>query len=507
MKKILILTALLFFANSVQAMPEKIDMTKWQYNSAENVFYQLEISYCDNPIDEKSQKLGIFVPAQYMKCTQNDDETYSCRIDNKGIIKNYTAKTAPIVMPALDFNPVLNEYKSVWEYTSEGFVYVYAGSGRNPAPAFVTDLKAAVRYIKYNKNIIPGNVDRIFSFGMAESVILGVTGDSKLYQPYLKQIGAILNKSDKILGSASWCPIVNLDTANIAYEWNLASSRENMDEETKKISNSMSYKFVEYINDAKFRREDGTLLTLRETNKGIYQAGSYYNYLEQVVNQSLTNFLADTLFPIEVDKKVSKSDEEETSNEVYNSAEEYINALNSDKKWINHENYKVKILNMEDFVKHMKPATKPVGAFDGLERQQKENELFGDGQKLHFDRNTAEILKDTKYAKDFSKDFEKIDFAGNNVQARVNMYNPLYFLMPYYDGYKTSKVAKYWRIRSGLSQTETSLTTEVNLSLALKNFLNPKNVDFETIWGAGHIMAERRGTPSENFVNWVNNCD
>ena len=273
-----------------------------------------------------------------------------------------------------------------------------------------------------------------------------------------------------------------------------------MDDDTKKISNMMSYKYAQYINDVKFRREDGIPLTLRETNKGIYQGGSYYNYLEQIVNQSLTNFLADTLFPIRGSVNNSKE------NEVFNSAQEYINALNYDKKWISLENYKVKISSMEDFVKHIKPAQKPVGAFDGFERQQDGNLLFGNGEKLHFDINTAEILQDTKFSKDFSDDFEKTDFAGNNAQTRLNMYNPLYFLLPYYKGYKTAKIAKYWRIRTGLTQSETSLTSEVNLSLALKNYLNPKNVDFETIWDAAYVQKERRGTPNENFVNWINNC-
>ena len=54
-------------------------------------------------------------------------------------------------------------------YTSAGFIYVAAGCrGRDAgAPAGVTDLKAAIRYIRYNDGVIPGDVDRIFSFGMS----------------------------------------------------------------------------------------------------------------------------------------------------------------------------------------------------------------------------------------------------------------------------------------------------------------------------------------------------
>lgn len=87
---------------------------------------------------------------------------------------------------------------------------------------------------------------------------------------------------------------------------------------------------------------------------------------------------------------------------------------------------------------------------------------------------------------------------------RVNMYNPLYYLCEYYDGYKTSEVAAYWRIRTGINQSDTALTTEVNLSLALENY--GAAVDFETVWGQAHVEAERTGDSTENFIAWVIEC-
>lgn len=80
-------------------------------------------------------------------------------------------------------------------YTKEGFIYVNAGCrGRDVgAPAGITDLKAAVRYIRYNEGNLPGSMDRIFTFGMsgggAQSALMGATGDSELYTPYLEEIG------------------------------------------------------------------------------------------------------------------------------------------------------------------------------------------------------------------------------------------------------------------------------------------------------------------------------
>lgn len=59
----------------------------------------------------------------------------------------------------------MTEYSSVSDYTSAGFIYVHAGCrGRDAgAPAGVTDLKAAIRYIRYNEGNIAGDMDRIFT--------------------------------------------------------------------------------------------------------------------------------------------------------------------------------------------------------------------------------------------------------------------------------------------------------------------------------------------------------
>lgn len=91
-----------------------------------------------------------------------------------------------------------------------------------------------------------------------------------------------------------------------------------------------------------------------------------------------------------------------------------------------------------------------------------------------------------------------------SVTDRVNMYNPLYYLSSYYEGYQTAQVASHWRIRTGINQSDTALTTEVNLALALENY--GADVDFETVWGQGHVEAERMGNSTENFIAWVIEC-
>ena len=156
-------------------------------------------------------------------------------------------------------------------------------------------------------------------------------------------------------------------------------------------------------------------------------------------------------------------------------------------------------------MKHLKNATRNLGTFDDLSRSQAENTLFNvSGNASHFDSVLYKLVKGTDYESAFKNDLNTKDDQGNTVETRLNMYTPLYYLCDYYDGYKTSTVAKYWRIRTGIEQTDTSLCTEVNLALALENY--GVYVDFTTVLGQGHTEAEERGSSTENFINWVNTC-
>jgi hypothetical protein len=89
------------------------------------------------------------------------------------------------------------------------------------------------------------------------------------------------------------------------------------------------------------------------------------------------------------------------------------------------------------------------------------------------------------------------------VATRVQMYNPMYYILPGYEGYNTSTLAKHWRIRTGITQGDTALTTETNLMLGLENNSTVKDVDFATVWGQAHVEAERTGSSTTNFISWV----
>ncbi|AXQ79045.1 tannase [Streptococcus chenjunshii] len=547
---------------------DQIDNTKWLYNAEDNVYYQIGISYAANPTDTEQQTLSIFVPGDYMTATDNDDGTYTAKLNTEKTVGHYTAQTAPIVIP---FNTpgysamsALTDYSSqAADYTKEGMIYVSAGlRGRDSgAPLGVTDAKAAIRYLRYNQGNIAGDTDTIFAFGTsgggAQASILGASGDSSLYDAYLEEIGAVTGVSDAISGVMAWVPITNLDTANLAYEWNLGSARTDLDDETQAISDDLAAAYAEYINELGLKDSDGNTLTLDASDEGIYQAGSYYDFIKETIENSLNTFLESTTFPYDASSSSSaipsggapsgeapsggapsgeapsgegasgdgQTERSENSLEAtdgisratssssaldlsgtYESAEDYIAALNTDSEWVSYDSKTntATITSVADFVKYLKNPSKDVGAFDDFNEEQGENQLFGvDGSSTHWDSRMAEILKGTSYESAYEEDMSLTDSLGNDLTTRINMYTPLYYLSDYYDGVGTSTVAKYWRIRSGINQGDTALSTEANLALALENY-GVETVDFATVWGQGHTNAEVSGDATENFVSWIN---
>ena len=487
----------------------KPDQTKWRYNEEFDIYYQTGVVYSEKPADEQYEQLAVFVPGAYMDANDNGDGTFTCKVGENANLNGYSATTAPILMPietpgyaaarALN-DEILTQHQGIFEqlsdYTSQGFVLVLSACrGINEgAPAGVTDLKAAIRYIRYADDVLAGDAESIFVYGMsgggAQAAILGASGDSELYAPYLEAIGAVQGVSDAVAGVMAWCPVTNLDTANAEYEWMMGCTRPKRSDELNAISDKLAYAYAEYVNQADFTDEGGKPLTLTESKEGIYQAGSYYDYVKGLIETSLNHYISDR-------------------NLIADSAQDYINSLNTDKNWVIYDKTAntATITSVADFAKHCKIASDQPVAFDGL---QGKNTLFGssEGERSHFDRILAEVLTEmnSEYAADFAADLAKSDSFGNTVETRVNLYSPLYYLMKSREGCGTSNVAKYWRIRSGIEQKTNSLTTEINLALALKSCDRVRAIDFETVWAQNHTEAERSGNSVENAIEWVNTC-
>ena len=525
------------------------DNAAWQYDEANDIYWQVGVVYVANPASLDYETLGIYVPGAYLEATANGDGTYTASVKPDAQVGQFTATTAPYVLPVN--TPGFNASQApTWladgiaSYTQAGMIYLQPGIGGRDnttdsqgqevvggAPWGVTDLKAAIRYVRYNKDVLPGDTDKIVSFGHsgggAQSAILGASGDSTLYNPYLEALGAAMKDkegnpiSDAPYGTMTWSPITSLDYADAAYEWNLGQFADSNTRAegtfTQALSQDLAKEYANYINQLGLKHE-GQALTLTESSEGIYTQGSYATYLEGVVNQSLNNFLADTSFPYTSDGAGPGGS---TESVTYGTAQAYIDSLNAETQWVTYDAAanRAKISSLADFAKYVKTASKSVPAFDALDRSLAENAVFGvaDANELHFDQLVARLLKNnqakyesltdwnSQYVTDFESDLAKTDSLGKTIAERQDLYNPMFYLTSAYSGYQTSKPAPHWRIRSGLSQGDTALTVETNLALALENQANGavKSVDFATVWGQGNTTAERTGHASANFIQWV----
>lgn len=525
------------------------DNAAWQYDEANDIYWQVGVVYVANPASLDYETLGIYVPGAYLEATANGDGTYTASVKSDAQVGQFTAATAPYILPVN--TPGYNASQApTWladgiaSYTQAGMIYLQPGiRGRDNttdsqgqevvggAPWGVTDLKAAIRYVRYNKDVLPGDTDKIVSFGHsgggAQSAILGASGDSTLYNPYLEALGAAMKDkegnpiSDAPYGTMTWSPITSLDYADAAYEWNLGQFADSNTRAegtfTQALSQDLAKEYANYINQLGLKHE-GQALTLTESSEGIYTQGSYATYLEGVVNQSLNNFLDDTSFPYTSDGAGPGGS---TESVTYETAQAYIDSLNAETQWVTYDAAanRAKISSLADFAKYVKTASKSVPAFDALDRSLAENAVFGvaDANELHFDQLVARLLKNnqakyesltdwnSQYVTDFESDLAKTDSLGKTIAERQDLYNPMFYLTSAYSGFQTSKPAPHWRIRSGLSQGDTALTVETNLALALENQANGavKSVDFATVWGQGNTTAERTGHASANFIQWV----
>jgi len=553
-----------------------LDSAAWRYDATGDVYYQLGLSYVATPQASDYETLGIYVPGAYFTGTDNGNGTYTATINASGAVGSFTAATAPTVLPvntpgySAQKPPTEYSYDTIKAYMEAGFIYIHAGlRGKDSnsqtysgnAPWGVTDLKAAVRYRRYNASSVPGDAAKVYVFGHsgggAQSAVAGASGDSGLFAPYLAALGAATTDadgkalSDAVAGAMCWCPITPLDSANAAYEWNMgqfASSGTRAEGTwTKAYSQDLAAAFPTYLNALGLTDADDKPLTLESSSKGTYLAGSYYDHLVAVIQKSLNDFLAATTFPYTPSSTEmagmgpggggapsggAPGDAGGTPSEdgapgggsqggettTYNTVEEYIASLNSSSQWVTYDASAntATITGLEGFVTSQKNASKDVGAFDGVDRAQTENLVMGSGEsELHFSSSSREVISkgQSKYSAlsgwsedygtaAYEKDLATKDSVGTDLATRVSMYDPLYYLTQGSQGRGTSTVAPAWRIRTGITQGDTASTVEVNLALALQQ-AGAGSVDFATIWGQGHTMAELTGTGEENFIAWV----
>lgn len=310
-----------------------LDMGAWSYDKDNDVYYQLGLQYCMKPASKTYNSLSIYVPGKYFTGEKNSNKTYTCKINTKAVVGSFTPSTAPIAMPintgtlSPQACPTEYSYEGLSTYLETGCIYVYAGfrgrsagydsasgsddlyAGGSPWPA--VDFKAAIRYLRYNAASLPCDAAKVFAYGFSSggglSAVLGTSGDSPLYSPYLDAIGAATHDtqgtslSDAIYGSASWCPSTSFDVADAAYEW---SAGQYADGDTRAsgtwthaLSSDLATAYGTWVNSMDLLDSDGNKLELDQTNSGVYTMGSYMEIIQAELETSANNFARETSFP------------------------------------------------------------------------------------------------------------------------------------------------------------------------------------------------------------------
>ncbi|MFC9291859.1 subtype B tannase [Streptomyces sp. NPDC057052] len=330
-----------------------------------------------------------------------------------------------------------------------------AGEYYGVAPAAIVDLKAAVRYVRANKGRIPGDTDRIVSAGTsaggALSSLLGASGDSPLYAPYLKEIGAA-DASDAIFATGAWCPITDLEHADGAYEWNWGANATSAGAAVdQSVSKELRARFAEYQAALKLKGLGGF---------GTLNARNYDAYLvKQYLEPSATTHLA------------ALSD---AARAAYLAAHPFITWKNGRASF-----------SWADFLTHVGARKKNVPAFDAFDLSSGENNEFGKGTTLarHF----------TAYGQKNDTTGLTAERVDGDIPELLRLMNPMYHLVDKPNAGRS----RHWWIRLGTKDSDTSLTVSANIAAAAHGLGD--DVNHLYYWDQGHGA----NTDPGDFIQWI----
>ena len=474
--------SLAFDVKNYESMSTTVDNKEIKYRAFEY------IPYVANPIDIDQQYMNIYVPEEYF---------------NNGTVNGYNMQTAPIFMPnavggympSQAMTPKVENGKpnSVVYALSRGYVVAApATRGRTnkasdgnfigKAPAVIVDLQAATAYLHANDSTMPGNANRIItngtSAGGAVSLLQGAAGNSSDFQPYLQALGAA-TAATNVYAVSAYCPITNLDAADMAYEWSYKGitsfnkvtmgqgelpqanvggnaappkrtiQRVNLNADDVAYSNLLSEHFPEYVNNLQLHDSMGRVLKLDKNGNGTFK-----NYVKA--------FIIDA-----ANKAQAKGTD--LSKHTYLVRDNKTGAI----KDINWEAY-------NQFVSR----SKAPGAFDSRSNDSGENNLFGTSttDNNHFTITAA--LHDTTSNQNVYVENAKI----------VTMMNPMNYL-----GSPAATNAQFYRIRYGTADSNTSIAIPLIVGTRAQNL--GYKVDMATPFDVDHSGDY----DLDELFNWMDN--
>lgn len=392
----------------------------------------------------------------------------------------------------------------------EGYVVAIPGArGRNStveqdgttiytgrAPAALLDLKAAVRYLRLFDKKMLGSAERIItdgtSAGGAMSSLLGATGNNPAYEPLLQAMGAA-DKRDDVFASVCYCPIIDLEHADMAYEW-MYNCTNNLTrpltEEQAIVSNELARLYPDYLNSLNLRNPaDGTPLTADNFRSyikwQIIRSAQIAKNAGAEIPDSIGFTFSETAgFAPPINGGVGPAPRTMTKEERLQAASQLFNRDTPGGTFYTgspapprmpmkkQQGEYIVNLDMETYLNYV-VTTQPLKtppAFDALGvaggRASGENEEFGDatGSSVNFTAFSA------------SRNSTEVD---EQVREMVRLMNPMSFI-----GDKKTSVAPHWYIRHGARDRDTSFAVPTAFAVKLQNA--GKDVNFLLAWNRPH---------------------
>ena len=497
---------------------ENVEWTK----SEDGSYYSAKVVYAANVVSEAHQFMNVYVPAAYLE---------------KGECCGYTADTAPIVLlnDCMGWNSSMPGGVNP-QYIAAGFVFISCGArsrdlgALGKAPTAVVDLKSAVRMLRLNADLIPGDEERIVSIGTSGggqmSSILGASGNMEEYYSYLYENGAagiskledgtyVSTIDDDIFAAQCYCPITDLANGDLAYAWMRSGAGDTgfvgmfgggaeFDELQLTLQARMADAYCDYVNRLGLVNADGEPLSA----DGV-TSGSYYQQILDNISASFNTFVEKQTFPYSIVLGFGPM----ATTITYNTMDELMATYSNTEAWlVQNADGSYSITDLAAFIKGTNLVrNKNIPGYDPMDRSE-ENNAFGtaDQTAVHYSASTAavmaEMLKDESLkdliAEEYAAIFNDYITEANDpyVLNQTYLMNSTQILLDTASGKQDADFAAHWRIRSGTADEHASFSVGYNLSLAAG--MAGADVDYTLVWGMVHGDGE--GATTGTFVEWVN---
>lgn len=524
---------------------------KWIFDEKHHCWCLEDVLYTARATVPKFQRLSIFVPENLL----SPDGTFPAEAKNVPVVfENNSAGYMQMPHVWLDGPRCYAQ-----QYLDHGLIYISCGcrgresrdsQGRpvGKLPITLVDLKTAIRFLRHNRTVLPGDWEKIVSAGWsaggAMSSLLAVSGDNKRYAPYLEENGAFMDESDAVFAAQIYCPIIDLEHADMAYEWMFRADKtcedspagpaETMTPFKEALSAKLAARYVDYFNSLGLKHPvSGALLVLDEGGR----SGSGYDYFMGCLNTSATDFL----------RRLSKGELPQTyrPEDYLSGSYTYLaeapaprpaaahhagpgvampesrtpmslgDAMSrpprgvpyqgfeppmaefqeTDKRgWLSWDGERAEITDLDTYVLRHRRRMKPCTSFDKLDMDSGENQAFGtpEADYVHFSRDTAQAVAELagQFPEECALYGAAFDALENNAALveRIRLSNPLHFI----GTAEKSRQAKHYRIRVGASDADTSLSVSMTLALKLQN-AGCGIVDYAMVWDQPHSEADYAG--------------